>query len=253
MEVIAGSISSCSKDHQKIYQQWFAVADSDGDGRMTGNDATKFFGMSGLSRAELKQRVHHCNAGNTEEIQLPVMEGLDALMAKKKAIKAYTASEVNGTAQTQSSQSSNWFNGKSSKKRLTLEETWLIYEGEVPCNPAIPTAPPLLSVRKNVALLSCLTLAHVTTTTTTTSFIIEGSYSERRVAVYDNHKHCVAQIKRKEAVADGVVLGVDVFKLIVRHGCVDATTVMGIVVVLDRMFRSPSRRRISKKTKVDSI
>ncbi|GAB2224703.1 hypothetical protein Droror1_Dr00005471 [Drosera rotundifolia] len=131
------------------------------------------------------------------------------------------------------------------RKRLILEETWLIYEGEVPGNPAIPTAPPLLSVRKNVTLLPCPTLAYVTTTTTT-SFIIEGSYSERRVAVYDNHKRRVAEIKQKEAVAGGVVLGVDVFKLIVSQGCVDATMAMGIVVVLDRMFGSPNRRRISK-------
>ncbi|GAB2224704.1 hypothetical protein Droror1_Dr00005472 [Drosera rotundifolia] len=163
MEIIAGSISSCSKDHQKIYQQWFAVADSDADGRMTGNDATKFFGMSGLSRAELKQVWALADskrqgflgfrefitamqlislaqagaeltpdllqsAGNTEEIQLPVMEGLDALMAKKKAIKAYTASEVNGTAQTQSSQSSNWFNGKSTKK-MSLSVVTSIIDG----------------------------------------------------------------------------------------------------------------------------
>ncbi|KAL8128711.1 hypothetical protein V2J09_017866 [Rumex salicifolius] len=55
MDLTGGSITSCSKEQQKIYQQWFAVADSDGDGRITGNDATKFFAMSNLSRPELKQ------------------------------------------------------------------------------------------------------------------------------------------------------------------------------------------------------
>uniref|UniRef100_A0A453ST30 EH domain-containing protein n=1 Tax=Aegilops tauschii subsp. strangulata TaxID=200361 RepID=A0A453ST30_AEGTS len=47
--------SSCSKEHQKIYRDWFALADSDGDGRITGPDAIKFFAMSSLPRADLKQ------------------------------------------------------------------------------------------------------------------------------------------------------------------------------------------------------
>ncbi|KAF0936050.1 hypothetical protein E2562_038357 [Oryza meyeriana var. granulata] len=47
--------SACSKEHQKIYAGWFAFADPDGDGRVTGADATKFFAMSGLSRSDLKQ------------------------------------------------------------------------------------------------------------------------------------------------------------------------------------------------------
>ncbi|KAA8515569.1 hypothetical protein F0562_018820 [Nyssa sinensis] len=55
MEIVSGPISSCSKEHQKIYQQWFNFADSDGDGRITGNDATKFFRMSNLSGTKLKQ------------------------------------------------------------------------------------------------------------------------------------------------------------------------------------------------------
>jgi EH domain-containing protein 1 len=50
-----GAATSCSKEHQKIYHDWFAFADSDGDGRITGPDAIKFFGMSRLPRADLKQ------------------------------------------------------------------------------------------------------------------------------------------------------------------------------------------------------
>ncbi|KAL6196263.1 hypothetical protein ACLB2K_031878 [Fragaria x ananassa] len=48
-------ISSCSKEHQKIYREWFQFADSDSDGRITGSDAMKFFSMSNLSRQDLKQ------------------------------------------------------------------------------------------------------------------------------------------------------------------------------------------------------
>ncbi|KAK8301924.1 hypothetical protein V6Z12_D04G052900 [Gossypium hirsutum] len=55
MEIGIGRIGSCSKEHQKIYQEWFNFADSDNDGRITGNDAIKFFGMSNLPRPDLKQ------------------------------------------------------------------------------------------------------------------------------------------------------------------------------------------------------
>ncbi|TYI58022.1 hypothetical protein E1A91_D11G323000v1 [Gossypium mustelinum] len=55
MEIGAPRIGSCSKEHQKIYKEWFDVADSDNDGRVTGNNAINFLSMSNLSRQELKQ------------------------------------------------------------------------------------------------------------------------------------------------------------------------------------------------------
>ncbi|XP_022159417.1 EH domain-containing protein 1-like [Momordica charantia] len=55
MEIASNFIGSCSREHQKIYQEWFDYADSDGDGRITGNDAIKFFSMSALPRQDLKQ------------------------------------------------------------------------------------------------------------------------------------------------------------------------------------------------------
>ncbi|KAF5801571.1 putative EF-hand domain pair protein [Helianthus annuus] len=42
MEIDSSAISRCSVEHQKIYTEWFSVADSDGDGRVTGVDATNF-------------------------------------------------------------------------------------------------------------------------------------------------------------------------------------------------------------------
>lgn len=112
-------IGSCSKDHQNIYQQWFNYADSDGDGRITGNDATKFFAMSNLSRQHLKQvwaiadskrqgylgfqefiiamqLVSLAQSGHPithdllnsdvdlKNLKPPILEGLDVLLAKKK-------------------------------------------------------------------------------------------------------------------------------------------------------------------------
>lgn len=162
MEIVSGPISSCSKEHQKVYQQWFAVADSDGDGRITGNDATKFFAISNLSRSELKQvwayadtkrqgylgfkefvaamqLISLAQAGHEltsdllsnavmEDIQLPVMEGLDALIAKKKATVKYVEPEANGSPQEQSPPTAKWFSSKSSKK-IPLSAVTSIVDG----------------------------------------------------------------------------------------------------------------------------
>ncbi|KHN38606.1 Epidermal growth factor receptor substrate 15 like [Glycine soja] len=48
-------IESRSKEETKTYQEWFNLADSDGDGRISGNDTTKFFALSNLSRSQLKR------------------------------------------------------------------------------------------------------------------------------------------------------------------------------------------------------
>ncbi|XLT00010.1 hypothetical protein HN51_049361 [Arachis hypogaea] len=112
-------IGSCSKENQIIYQQWFNYADSDGDGRITGSDATKFFAMSNLSRQDLKQvwaiadskrqgylgfaefiiamqLISLAQSGQPitqdllssgvelKNLKPPTMDGLDVLMAKKR-------------------------------------------------------------------------------------------------------------------------------------------------------------------------
>ncbi|KAH0679068.1 hypothetical protein KY290_021187 [Solanum tuberosum] len=55
MEFDTRLVNRCSKEHEKIYQQWFNFVDSDGDGCLTGGDATKFLVMSNLPRPDLKQ------------------------------------------------------------------------------------------------------------------------------------------------------------------------------------------------------
>ncbi|KAL4628224.1 hypothetical protein ACB092_05G221500 [Castanea dentata] len=150
MEIGSGPIGSTSKEHQAIYQEWFNFADSDGDGRVTGNDATKFFAMSKLSRPELKQvwaladskrqgflgftefitamqLVSLAQAGheltldiiktaaNVENINPPLMEGLDGLVAKTKALTINGHPEVNGSIQPQPPPPSQWFGSKSAK------------------------------------------------------------------------------------------------------------------------------------------
>uniref|UniRef100_A0A0E0LEX2 Uncharacterized protein n=1 Tax=Oryza punctata TaxID=4537 RepID=A0A0E0LEX2_ORYPU len=118
MEIGQHPASGYSKEHQKTYQEWFAFADSDGDGRITGPDAIKFFAMSKLPRADLKQvwaiadskrqgylgfsefvtamqLVSLAQAGDeiTQDslkrddlgsLNPPTMDGLDVLLAKSK-------------------------------------------------------------------------------------------------------------------------------------------------------------------------
>ncbi|KAJ4977343.1 hypothetical protein NE237_002449 [Protea cynaroides] len=150
MEILSSPISFCSKENQKIYQEWFNFTDSDGDGRITGNDAIKFFALSNLSRPELKQvwavadskrqgflgfnefiiamqLVALAQAGHEitqdilskevdhENLKPPVMEGLDALLAKSRHSPKKTELEVNASVPPQPS-TAHWFNSKSSKK-----------------------------------------------------------------------------------------------------------------------------------------
>ncbi|KAF7078233.1 hypothetical protein CFC21_082705 [Triticum aestivum] len=143
----------CSKEHQRIYADWFAIADPDGDGRVTGADATKFFAMSGLSRADLKQvwaiadskrqgylgfgefaaamqLVSLAQAGNEitqdslkredlSSFDPPVMKGLDELLARSMAIVNVVRPQENGTPQVQAPSTNSWFSSKSAKKIQT--------------------------------------------------------------------------------------------------------------------------------------
>ncbi|KAF3451792.1 hypothetical protein FNV43_RR07888 [Rhamnella rubrinervis] len=160
MGIGSGLIGTCSKEHQKIYQEWFNFADSDGDGRVTGNDATKFFAMSKLSRPELKQvwaiadikrqgflgvpefitamqLLSLAQAGDEltpeilktpvdKDIEPPLMDGLDSLISKTKALSVNVHPEVNGNTQPQPS--AQWFASKTVKK-LPLNAVTSIIDG----------------------------------------------------------------------------------------------------------------------------
>ncbi|RVW29993.1 EH domain-containing protein 1 [Vitis vinifera] len=181
MEIDSGPISSCSKQNQMIYQEWFNFADSDSDGRITGNDAIKFFSMSNLPRPDLKQVLSYCldcdlfffllfskvwaiadtkrqgflgfkefitamqlvslaQAGHAitqdllhSEVDLgnlnpPQMEGLAALLAKKKRAHKTSDPDINGSSQPQPSPTASWFTSKSSKK-VPLSSVTSIIDG----------------------------------------------------------------------------------------------------------------------------
>ncbi|CAA7019666.1 unnamed protein product [Microthlaspi erraticum] len=149
----ATSIGTCLKEHQKMYKEWFNIADSDGDGRVSGNDATKFFAMSKLSRQELKQvwavadskrqgylglaefitamkLVSLAQAGHEvtsdllkgsvdmQSVELPVLEGLENVVSKQKSSKAYADIEDNVVSQlhVMAKAPYPWFKSKSSVK-----------------------------------------------------------------------------------------------------------------------------------------
>ncbi|CAI9779170.1 unnamed protein product [Fraxinus pennsylvanica] len=132
------------------------------------------------------------------------------------------------------------------RKRLSLGDSWFVFEGEKEINPRY-------TVRKQVNLLPSKSLAVVTSgicRETISSekrnkvlYEIEGSYAQRCCAVYDDKRRLMAEIKRKEASVRGVAFGTDVFRLIV-HSEFDLALAMALVILLDQMFgssTSPSR------------
>ncbi|PNT62099.1 hypothetical protein BRADI_5g25580v3 [Brachypodium distachyon] len=148
------------KEQRSVYLRWFYIADDDGDGRVTGKDALKFFAMSNLARDELKQvwaiadskrqgylgfaefmaamqLVSLAQAGqeiskdtiahaDLDNLQPPTMEGLDKKLKKKSANRS--SSDITAYHPTESPLSSSWFNSKSGKK-ITLKSVTSIIDG----------------------------------------------------------------------------------------------------------------------------
>ncbi|KAB1224704.1 Protein LURP-one-related 8 [Morella rubra] len=132
------------------------------------------------------------------------------------------------------------------RKRLSLGDNWLVYDGE-------STANPRFLARKQVNILNTKCLALVSSGSGTGScspmsssgssnhelYEIQGSYTRRCCGVLDKKGTRVAEIKQKESVG-GVAFGVDVFRLIVQPE-MDASLAMALVILLDQMFGSSRR------------
>ncbi|KAL2541286.1 Protein LURP-one-related 8 [Abeliophyllum distichum] len=80
------------------------------------------------------------------------------------------------------------------RKKLSLGDCWLVFDGETAMNP-------MFSVRKNINLLNTKCLAHVSSPAgkPETVHVIEGSYAQRCCAMYDENRRQLAEIKPKEA------------------------------------------------------
>uniref|UniRef100_A0A1D1YT75 Protein LURP-one-related 8 n=1 Tax=Anthurium amnicola TaxID=1678845 RepID=A0A1D1YT75_9ARAE len=117
------------------------------------------------------------------------------------------------------------------RKRLSLGEHWMVYQGEEARNPRF-------SAKKRGGFRQHKALAHVAACGGDghRALEVEGSYSSRCCAVYDERRRPMAEVKRKEAVR-GVGFGVDVFRLVVQPGF-DPAVAMVIVILLDQMFGS---------------
>ncbi|XP_051207488.1 EH domain-containing protein 1 isoform X2 [Lolium perenne] len=148
------------KEQRSLYLRWFYLADDDGDGRLTGRDALKFFAMSNLSRDDLKQvwaiadskrqgylgfsefmtamqlvslaqagqeisqdTLSHADLGS---LQPPTMEGLDKKLKKSNGNKS--GSDIVAYHPVESPMSANWFNSKSGKK-IALKSVTSIIDG----------------------------------------------------------------------------------------------------------------------------
>lgn len=130
------------------------------------------------------------------------------------------------------------------RKRLSLAENWLVFDGEEAINPRY-------SVRKLVNILNSKSLAQVsaisfcandengnrTSPEKKVMYEIDGSYSRRCCAVYDDRRQRVAEIKLKEPVG-GARFGLDVFHLLVQEPGIDSALAMALVIILDQMFGS---------------
>ncbi|XP_039014252.1 protein LURP-one-related 8-like isoform X2 [Hibiscus syriacus] len=118
------------------------------------------------------------------------------------------------------------------RKKMSLGDSWLIYEGEASVNPR-------LCARKSINILNKNCLAYVNNNNNLV-YEIEGSYSQRSCSVYDDSRRLVAEIKKKEAVK-GVAYGTDVFRLVVQPGHIRTDFSMALVILLDQMFGSSRR------------
>nr|AEV40966.1 putative EH-domain-containing protein 1 [Oryza punctata] len=148
------------REQRDTYLRWFSLADDDGDGRVTGKDALKFFAMSNLSRPELKQvwaisdskrqgylgfsefmtamqLVSLAQAGNEisqdtlahadlERLLPPTMEGLDKKLKKNSVSKSH--SDIVARHPSEVPASANWFNSKSGKK-IPLRSVTSVIDG----------------------------------------------------------------------------------------------------------------------------
>ncbi|KAM0941125.1 putative tubby-like protein [Dioscorea sansibarensis] len=124
------------------------------------------------------------------------------------------------------------------RKKLSLSEQWLIYNGEEMRNPRF-------TARKHMNILQySKSLTQVSTCQKNSSVVgsggccynIEGSYTQRSCMIYDERHNPVAEIKKKEDVG-GVAFGGEVFRLVVQPE-IESTLAMAIVLLLDQMFGS---------------
>ncbi|CAM8892050.1 unnamed protein product [Rhodiola kirilowii] len=136
------------------------------------------------------------------------------------------------------------------RKRLTLGDNWLVYDGETTVNPRF-------SAKKSVNFKNMKCLAQVSSGSSNEEgsssskepspsfknmvYEVEGSYGHRSCVIYNKNRRQVAEIKKKEAAVGGADFGNDVFRLVVEAE-MDSKVAMAVVILLDQMFEASARR-----------
>ncbi|KAJ6819076.1 protein LURP-one-related 8-like [Iris pallida] len=82
------------------------------------------------------------------------------------------------------------------RKRLSIREKWLIYNGE-------EATKPQFSVKKRMGFLKSKVLARVSSSSRRDAYTVEGSYSKNQCTIYDDRHRPVGEVERKEAAAGG--------------------------------------------------
>ncbi|CAH2080213.1 unnamed protein product [Thlaspi arvense] len=127
-------------------------------------------------------------------------------------------------------------------KKITLVETWGIYEAKDTNGEAKVPKNPIWYMRKNLKLNVLNTksdiLAYVFSGpfNKKSSYVIKGSYRCKSCKIlHVPSNRTVVEIKRKEVKTKGICFGSDVFDLVVSPGF-DTGLAMTLVLLLDHMF-----------------
>jgi uncharacterized protein YxjI len=135
------------------------------------------------------------------------------------------------------------------RKKLSLADEWLIYDGDAAASSSAPTpAPKRFTARRNISLLPTKSLARLSPARASGGagdapscrYDVEGSYASRSLEMFacassasgGDQRRRVATVCRKEAA-----VGPDVFRLVVEPGFEPALA-MAVVILLDQMNAS---------------
>ncbi|KAA3472548.1 EH domain-containing protein 1-like isoform X1 [Gossypium australe] len=118
MEIGAPRIGSCSKEDQKIYKEWFDVADSELKQVWAIADS-KRQGYLGFKEFVIAMQKCWYTTVDFENVKPPKMEGLDELIQKKKDPSNSSKPDSNGNSPRQASITTQWFSSKPSKRYLS--------------------------------------------------------------------------------------------------------------------------------------
>ncbi|KAI3716270.1 hypothetical protein L6452_23492 [Arctium lappa] len=116
------------------------------------------------------------------------------------------------------------------RKRPSLHQRWEGFLGE---RIEGENSKPIFSVRRS-SIIGRSNMTVEVFGDRTEEYFIEGCFGSRNCTIYDSGKETMAEIRRKVDATTNVMLGKDVFSLILKAGF-DGAFAMGLVLVLDQI------------------